>query len=386
MSYSVKPIIRDDKPVKINGLYPINLLVRIDKTQIKIPTNYEVSKDLFDKKSGMIEKGYPNYALINSNLEKKKYDFLAYINKLELTGQEITREMVKDFFKGTPRKSFLEFFKEQIDLWTPQLAYGTMKVYNSTYKILTEYKRKINFNEVNLNFIESFNKYLIEERGNTDGGLYNRNKNLRTIIKVAIRSGYMDRNPYDYFKIKKTNGRKTYLTLEEVKEFINYDIPERRQALFVTRDMFLFTCYTGLRFSDLMNVKFGNINNNQLKIRILKTGKDLELKLIPPALEIIEIQKERTGGKRNENVFKAISNQKANKNLQDIQGLMELKKKLTFHVGRHTFASNLVELGMPLNIVKEHLGHASIKETEVYAKLTKDKVFNSLDVLGEAHG
>lgn len=204
--------------------------------------------------------------------------------------------------------------------------------------------------------------------------VYNYHKHLKPYIKVAMQLDYITSNPYDKFKVAKgkSDSRK-FLTEEErtrVEEL------ELGGTIAVVRDMFIFSCYTGLADVDLRKVSRDDIvtENGQAYIvdKRLKTGTGYKLLILPKAKEILE---------RYDYNLDKVSNQKCNMLLKGIQVAAKIKTKLTMHVGRHTFATWALKRGVPIEIVSKMLAHADIQTTQIYAKILQEDVTKGFELL-----
>ena len=152
----------------------------------------------------------------------------------------------------------------------------------------------------------------------------------------------------------------------------------------IVRDLFLFSCYTGLAYSDAEKLTPDDITGESgerwIKIRRNKTGQETVIMLLPKALEIIEKYKGVKKGK----LLPYISNQRMNSYLKEIATLSGVKQELTTHIARHTFATTITLMnGVSLEVVQKMLGHSSIKTTEIYAKIVNERIRNEMSELRE---
>jgi integrase/recombinase XerD len=375
VSVAIKAILRTDKNPKPDNTFPIYFRIRLNGLQIKIPAKKEASLVDWDNVRGRLIKTLPNATILNDALSKAEQDFKDFMLKSEMYGRSIGFEDVKRYFNGSRNISFYDFFKEVIRV--KKLKPNTIRVYETTYTVLKQFKTNIAFHELTPLFVKQFNHFLISVRGNSNGGLYNRHKILKCIILEAIKNDLMDKTPYIGFKIQKVNSKKTYLNLAEVERLEVLQIPESKKHLQKIKDMFLFSCYTGIRFSDVLDLGWKNISEESIEFKMNKTGKFISIPIIEKARVILE----RYRDKKNVYVFPIISNQKANFNLKILADLAEIDKHLTFHVSRHSFASNLVAKDVQLSVIRDLLGHSSVKETEIYAKNNRENIVNSIKKL-----
>ena len=246
--------------------------------------------------------------------------------------------------------------------------------------VLRLFKIDLSFNDIDIDFIKKYDAFLKNKRGNKSGGLFNRHKHLRKLINAAILKGSMSRNPYIDFKIEKVKARVNYLSEENLKEMESLEL--NSIALERSKDMFLLSCYTGLRYGDIVNIKKNNIKvlggKEHLVLIQQKTKKEVEILLTNNAKMIVE--KYITD---EENLLK-LSNQKVNKNLKVIASRMKgINFNLTYHISRHTFATYLVNNGGDLYTVSKLLGHTSIKDTQIYAKVTSKSLIETIELFNK---
>lgn len=360
-SYSIKIAIRTDK-ILGNGDCPIILRVIINSTQKKFHINERINPKFWDSKNGKgIGKSYKN---LNIRLDKIKSDLNSYCS-IKAGHVPITFDLVERFIKGKKDNDFYELFDEIIQLKI--LKQDTQYKYGLLRSRLKEFRTNIFTSNVDYNFIRKFDIFLRnKELG--DGGLYNHHKCLKAILSEAIKMNKLDKSPYLLFKFKGTKSREVFLEESEVLKIKNLKftpLEKRRYAL--SRDIFVFACFTGFRYSDCLNLKVGNIDLKKqiIKIEMMKTGEEIVLPFNTQTKGLL--CKYLIGKNDEENVFPTISNQVVNRNLKTIAAMAEVNKVVTCHVARHTFASYLLNRRrVSLPTVSKLLGHANIATTMIY--------------------
>ncbi|MEA4984158.1 Tyrosine recombinase XerC [bioreactor metagenome] len=377
--FSVRACIRTDKPVLKNGKYPIYLRVRISGNETKIPTGYEVEKSLWDSKLQLPKKNPLQ------NVLKKEIDTLeTHLLTEQSTGGEISINLVKDFFAGKKKikpehESFYDYYLKFVeDKKNEGKAQDTIRIYNGTYKILKEFAPKLKISDITLRFIQDFDAYLRDKRGNDDGGRENKHKNIRAVILDMISHDIPVKNPYSKskFKIPRAKIRDTYLEFEELMAL--RDLRTKFEAGTTKRivlQMYLFGCYTGLRFSDIIDLKWSHVDLDKNRINKIqvKTGAPVMVIIEPWARSILlefSNSKKNIGTKKP--VFKSLTEPTVNRNLKILAKMANINKVITFHSSRHTFGTlNLLENSDKILLVSKLLGHADIKTTMVYFNGTK---------------
>lgn len=231
----------------------------------------------------------------------------------------------------------------------------------------------IRFKDIDRKFCLEFADYLRNTVSpNTGNGYYAK---FKQALYKSIEDGIIDINPALRITIKKKSTYREFLTLEEIKKIYstNFYKPELKNA-------FIFSCFTGLRFVDIKDIKFENITNSFLIFTQNKTDEPLRIKLHPIANEIIEKQKEEL--KRDEGlIFELPKYENCRYNMHRLIKKAEIDKRITFHCGRHTFATMCLTYDIDIYTVSKLLGHTDIKHTQIYAKIIDKKRDEAIDKL-----
>ncbi len=382
--FSIHACIRTDKPALKNGKYPIYLRVRIQGDETKIPTGYEVEKNLWDVKLQQPKKN-PLLTLIQN--EKSKLD--TYLLTEQSIGTEISIQLVKDFYAGKKKikpehESFYDYYLKFVaEKKKSGKDDDTIRIYEGTYKMLKEFAPKLTISDVTLRFIEDFDTFLRDVKHNQDGGRENKHKNIRAVVLDMIRHDINIKNPYakDKFKIPKAKIREVYLEFEELiamrkllPKFKAFS-PQR-----ISLQMYLLACYTGLRISDILDLKWSHIDweNKRIYKNQIKT-KDTVLGIIEPWAEAVLL--EFSNAKKNIGTDKLVfenqqTPQNINRHLKEFVKMANINKNVTFHSSRHTFGTLKILAESDILTVSKLLGHADIKTTMIYFNDTKKLIDN----------
>lgn len=380
-SFTIKTAIRRDKQKK-NANCPLNFLIRVGGEKLRVPVKIEVDPEHWNEQSGRLKKGAPNMVSVNAVLDREEQKFKDFMHNKRMSEELVDVADVKMFYGGENRQCFYSFYAEVVS--TMKIKDSTRRVYDTTLKIMKEFRPKLNFKDINLLLIQKFQHHLVTERGNSMEGTFNRHKNFKTIINQAILNDRMIKTPYDSYKIPKPKDRETFLDAEEMRTWDTLEFDRSYRYLEYPRDLYSFGHYTGTRFSDILELDETNIvedPSNQpdqpftyrLEYQMGKTGKAISNPLLPQAVALIS--KYRGAG---EKLFPPIKNQNINRHLKTIAEMAGIDKNVTFHVSRHSFASVLVDNDVPILEVRDLMGHTSVKRTERYAKLKRDKVDRSM--------
>lgn len=206
-------------------------------------------------------------------------------------------------------------------------------------------------------------------------------KTLKTIVLLGKNLGLISGDPYLRYKPKTVIQNRGFLTEEELMKIFNKELHLPRLNLI--RDIFIFSCFTGLAFIDITMLKKENIvvmnDKKWIMTKRKKTGVETNVLLLEIPEKIIQKYAKDTDGESC--IFSMLSNQKTNAYLKEIADLCGIKKNLTFHMARHTFATMSLSKGVSMESVSKMLGHTNIKTTQIYARITNKKIEHDMEQL-----
>ena len=373
---------RADKK-RADGSYPIYFFLRVGGVTIKMPTGKNVMASEWNKKENTAKSNSQKGMALASFLNKKITDFNSYMLTEEAMGKEITLNLAQQFFDETDRVDFYQFWDMQIQMLSSEKKYNTLRGYLTTKRILMTIAPKLSFGDINYSFLEKFDHHLAVVRKNCANARFTKHKALRCMLNQAILKSLIKENPYKHFKFKPAKGNRLYLTIQEVEKIINYKLPSEGRNLNHAQDMFVFSCLTGIRFGDVIALKYKNIKSNpdRIEITMEKTSKPIIIPLLPIAKGIIfKYQKMRIVND-DQNIFPNIANSVINRKLKELMKLVGINKSVSFHLSRHTFATTHIHAKTSLSHLQQLLGHANIQDTMVYAKTMQEDLFRSMDNL-----
>lgn len=366
--------------------YPIVIRIIHERKakELKVK-HYKVSKGEWDDKRGFVKLNNPRSTIINSVIKRELrryedvHDNLAALGKPFSLDDIITQVAVTtNNTKGT----FSGYLKEYIDLNPDELSEGTLTYYRTTYKRWLEIFPDKRITEITENDIIQIRKHLIS-KGNNTNTVYKLLKTIRKMLHKARREKIIGINPFQDVQLKQEQGNREFLSKEEIS-LVKSVSCSNEQSL--SKDVFLFSCYTGLRFGDICLLKKEHIKRTQggfrLQMVMGKTRELLSFKLNNYAIGLI--QKYEEG--QNELIFplltekdtsstivqtKKIGSKNAylNKLLKQVIKEAGISKNISMHCGRHTFAVLSLEMGGDIYVLSKMLGHSSISTTELYAKV-----------------
>jgi site-specific recombinase XerD len=270
-------------------------------------------------------------------------------------------------------------------------AKPTLTKYNTTVNHLESFlKWKYKVSDISLlqlkyEFLSGFEFYLKTEKSIDHNTAAKYIKNTKKVINDCVAKGWLKANPFTNFKITTKLVDRTFLSEEELEILANKELRVDRVAL--VRDIFVFSCYTGLSFIDVANLTPNHIATGMDREKWIftsrqKTNTASHIPILPPAMEIINKYKDHPASVSKGRLLPMLSNQKMNAYLKEIADLCEINKDLTFHVARHTFATTVtLTNGVPIETVSKMLGHKKLQTTQHYAKILDTKISQDMSVL-----
>ena len=374
---------RTNKALKHGEKGLIQLRITLAGKSKYISTNIKVEVNQWHDKNNKQEiKNHPNSIPLNIQLNKQRNDIEKFELNLINQNKPFTIELLNSFLKGNRTDSFFDFYEKELNEQIGTVAPATIDARRSTFTILKEWRKDVLFSELNFDLLDSFYKYQFSQKKhiNTIGNYF---KHLGLVIKIAIKKGLLEakQNPFQNYQVKHIKTERKYLEADDLEKIENLKLNENNLYLERSLDIFLFSCYTGLRRGDI-----GTLANAEL----IKKGNDIfiekvcnktvhssGIKVVIPLIWIrVLIILKKYSKSHNQLIFGEIT-EKVNKELKLIAELAGIKnKKLTMHVGRHTLATFLLNKGMPLEVVSKILGHTDIKTTRIYAEIVDKTVLN----------
>lgn len=268
---------------------------------------------------------------------------------------------------------------------------NTFKNYKRSRRLLAdylEYEYKIEdlpFKELKREFIEKYVIYLSTVRNMLSGSILTPIKKLKLMTYTAFDKGWITTDPFSGFFIKVTYRDRRFLTERELQAVMDVKVPNYKTA--IVRDIFVFCCFTGLAYVDVDKLTHDDLHTDEwgdmwIIDNRAKTGTQFRVKLLPIAKQLVEQYKrlEQPNGK----VFPTKDRDSMNRSLRHVARHAGLKFNPTMHLARHTFATTVtLSQGVPLETVSKMLGHKHITTTQIYAKITNDKIGRDMSVLSE---
>jgi len=385
---------------KQNGKSPVYARITINKTRCEISLKYQVDQNEWNAAKGAAKPKNDELRRLNVHLEETRGMIVSHYRIIERSGQLLTASTVKDAYLGITKEennhTLLWLAEEHNTHMQKVLKPGSLKNYYTTTKYLKVFLEKkysskdIFLKELKFEFITAFeyfirNHPIKDSDPCTNNGTMKHLERLKKMINWAARNEWIEKNPFNNYKLKYKHKERDFLNAEELSILEKADLGTI--MLRQVKDLFAFSCYTGLAYIDLINLTPSQIvagSNSTRWIRTSRAKNDIgvNVPLLKPAIDIMEKYKIDIDVAIRETIFPRISNQEMNRSLKIIAGICGIQKYLTFHLARHTFATTVTLMnGVPIESISKMLGHSKLSTTMVYARVTQFKVGLDMEML-----
>lgn len=351
-----------------------------------ISTGKYIKPKEWDEKRKLINNYHPDYNEWNEVIEKQIKEIKEKIRCRKEKGEKVSISQLDIINTEELYYSFYDFMQDEIE--KNILKESTKKTHRRTLSILREFKKELEFKDINVTFLIDFERYLSRLNYGVNT-MYKYFKNIRTYVNLAIAKDLMEINDYPFrkFRLRQVQGKRDFLTPDEVNrlEKLKFENFETEKA----KDFFLFSIYTGIRFSDIIKLEKSNFYSIADVIWLQFEMTKSEIKSDSNSKKIIKLPLSKLfrGSpvqifekyKDNEKfIFDDFTNAEINLLLKDIEKELKSGKTLSYHVARHTCATNLIFHGVPISTIQKILGHDKIETTQIYAKVMDMTVLNDL--------
>ncbi|MBW4361715.1 site-specific integrase [Flavobacterium taihuense] len=383
------------------GSAPICARVTVNGKRTEISIKRSVNANEWDERKGMAKGSRKETIELNMFLNQFKAKIINTYQQMVLTDVPIDGPAIRDKVLGIDHLaptlvSLMEYHNEQ---QLHKLAPGTMKNYHTTQRyvkiFLKEklYRNDIVLSQLKYKFILDFERYLFNyvpkdhQKPLNNNGIMKHIERLRKMINMAVKLDWLSKDPFTSFKKHFDKVDRESLNSKELTALANKEFTIER--LEHVRDMFQFSCYTGLSYIELAELAPNKIItgiDGGLWISTSRAKTDIRIRvpLLPQAIELMDKYRDDPRALNNGTVFPVISNQRMNGYLKEIADMCGITKILTFHIARHTFATTVtLSNGVPIESVSKMLGHTSIRTTQIYAKVVEQKLSEDMRKLEE---
>lgn len=387
------------KSTKANakGQFPIYVRLTVNGNRLEFSTKKFIDFSRWSAESSKMKGTTEEARSINSYLDVMKSKVLDIQMELIHKNQELSIENFKEKLFGSDEKQrmlvsiFQDHNNKIKELIGKEYAAGTLERYTTSLKHTIEFLQwkynisDIEISKINHAFISDYEFYLRSVRNCANNTAVKYIKNFSKIIKICLANDWLDKNPFANYKSKIKEVERFYLSEEEIQNLIEKDLNTERLSL--VRDIFLFSCFTGLAYIDVKNLTKSHISigidgEKWIFTHRQKTESASKIPILPVTQMVIDKYENHPQSVANDKLLPILSNQKMNAYLKEIAGVCEIEKDLTFHIARHTFATTVtLTNGVPIESVSKMLGHKNLRTTQHYAKVLDRKVSDDMKIL-----
>ena len=383
---------------KKNGECPVMLRININGERAALQLKRYLKPEDWDT-TRYVMKGRSNEARIfNDYLEAVRVKAHKKYNELLSLTDDVTPQMLRDAILGVntaKARTVIDIWGEYVNglqkLIGKENTYATYQKHNTAknhfQKFLQKYYRvnDVSIKAVDHHMIQQYNMYLKTEKGCNYNTATKFLQNLKRITCISIRNGWLVKDPFVGISLSIKEVDRPYLTMEEIQTLIDFD--SKIERLKRVRDIFVFSCYTGLAYIDVKKLKKSEIEGNDeigywIRTRRQKTDARANIPLLDIPMDIIKNYCQLDFLMPEDPILPVLSNQKVNAYLKELADLYGIHKELTFHVARHSFATSVTMTnGVPMETVSKMLGHKNMKSTQHYARIVDQKVGEDMKLL-----
>lgn len=382
---------------KSNLRVPIYLRITVNGKRAEFSTGKDVEISKWSSAQNRLKGNSEEARATNKYLDILKSNVLVLENKLALSRESFDAIDIKNLLTGanTTERYLIPIFEEHNSkiekLLGKEYAPATLKNFKTCLAHLKEFlwkfhkKSDIDIQKLEPSFLNDFDFFLRAKSNINNNSAVKHTKNLSKILKLCYQNNWIEKDLVIFYKGKFQEVNVNFLTEEEIRTIKNKDFIGK--GLNLVRDIFIFSCYTGLAYIDIFNLTKEQITidvdrNFWIMTNRQKTGTNSNIPLLPIAEEIIRKYENHPLVSNSGKLLPVYSNQKVNEYLKTIADNCNINKKLTFHCARHTFATTVtLSNNVSMESVSKMLGHKSIKTTQHYAKILDKKVSEDMSNL-----
>ena len=411
---------KDGEPIVEN--VPIRMRVNFASQRIEFTTGYRIDVAKWDGDKQRVKNGCTNKlkqsaSEINAALLGYYTELQEIFKRFEVAeimpspaelkeafnnrhGQNEKTELASADTSNVP-SNFYEAFDDFVRVcgrqndWTQ----STFEKFAAVKNHLKNFRSELSFDFFDEEGLTEYVQYLREEREMRNSTIGKQLSFLKWFLRWSFKQGMHSNNAYDTFKpkLKDTQKKIIFLTWEELNKLREFKIPPTKQALERVRDVFLFQCFTGLRYSDVFNLRRSDIKGDYIEVTTVKTSDSLIIELNDHSRAILEKYKDVEF--ENDKALPVITNQKMNDYLKELAELAKINEPvrqtyykgneridevtpkyalLGTHAGRRTFICNALALGIPPQVVMKWTGHSDYKAMKPYIDIADDIKANAM--------
>ncbi|MBZ0245127.1 MAG: site-specific integrase [Cyclobacteriaceae bacterium] len=380
------------------GLIPVYMRVTLAGERFDVTTKLYIREEQWSPEAGKMKGNSEEAKKMNALMEAMRIRAFDYQREILNEGKTLSVETLKHKWFGiiTERpRMLLEIFehhnRQMKDLVGQEFSPLTLERYTTSKKHTRDFMKwkynvdDMNIKDLNYEFITDYEFWLKSVRKCDHNTTMKYLSNFKKIVNICLKNGWLVRNPFLGYKITKREIERPYLSHDELEAISTREFSVAR--ICQVRDIFLFSCYTGLAYADVKKLSRAEISvgidgEKWIFTHRQKTESSTRVPLLPPAQEILDRYADHPQCVNEGRLLPVLSNQKMNSYLKEIADLCGITKKMTTHTARHTFATTVtLTNGVPIETVSKMLGHKNLKTTQHYAKILDLKVSQDMKSL-----
>jgi site-specific recombinase XerD len=333
-----------------------------------------VCPEFWQPKRQRVSNKAPDNFHINGLLDFYEARARDYIWRLYTQQKPFSVEALKTALFGQAcQDDFFAFATTETDADT-SLSPATRRTYHAKLGKLHSFCPKLQISEINYDFLMSYRNHLIK-LGNEENTWNKDFAIIKSFLNRAKQKGLIEEHDFSRIKIKMVEGKREFLTQPELLRLRElYKNSQLKNSQRKALQQFLFSCYTGLRYQDLLNLTWCNVVDGFIVITMHKTKKPVRIPLIAEATNLLPAK-----GNDADKVLNVYCNQVLNRRLKEVVAMSNIHKCISHHCARHTFATLAVANGIPIEVVSKLLGHTSTKVTTLYVKILEEQKVDAMD-------
>ena len=394
-SFGIDFIIRKSKTEKNKGLLYVRITIDEERKEISLK-DYINIKD-WDSRQELVKGKSLEAASLNRRIEDVRYRLRSTYRTMEEEAALITANTVKSFYLGVQLvqkgHKLLELMDYYQKIWEPKLKDGGFKNYRTTIEYIQRFLKTHTQNgdmflsQLGMQTATDFEQYVrhnpIKEQDPCQGnGVGKHLQRFKRLMNWAVENEWLKANPIEKYSCPLKRNIRKKLTIQELVAL--EDLPLADSILSYVRDLFVYSCYSGLAYADVMALRETHFEwepGGTIWCFLFRAKSDelCRIPLLKKAAEILVKYKMQQPLPKTPTVFKKISNQEVNRSLKIIQAACGIETPMTFHVARHTFAKTVaLKNGVPLETVQIMMGHTKITTTQIYAQVDEEKILDDI--------
>ena len=383
--------------INVDGVCPIYTRVTINSKRFEFSTNKFISPDKWSTEGAKVKGNSEDARSINNQLDIIKNQIMDAEKRLYKKEIQINSENLRNELFGIKERErllipiFTEHNRKIKELVGSEYAPGTLERYETSLKHTKDFLQwkyrvsDIDIEKIDHAFITEYEFYLRTERKCANNTAVKYIKNFHKIINICLANGWLNKDPFANYKSKVKEVIREFLTEQEIQSLMEKEFVSERLEL--VRDIFVFSCFSGLAYIDVKQLSKDNIvlgidGDKWINKNRQKTDTNSKIPLLPTAQYILDKYANHPVCVNEDKLLPIFSNQKMNAYLKEIATVCGINKELTFHIARHTFATTVtLSNGVPIETVSKMLGHTNLKTTQHYAKILDKKISEDMQIL-----